>query len=75
MLATTTHPALLGTMAKGPAGEAMTLRKVQVGVGGGKVQEAIKHLTGDNELVSRAEEARLLEKGDSVILMRGHDWR
>jgi hypothetical protein len=69
------HPTLLGMIAKGPAGEAMTLRKVQVGVGRGKMQEAIERLIGDNNLASGAEEARLLEEGDSVVLVGRHDWR
>jgi hypothetical protein len=62
-------------MAKGPAREATTLREVQVGIGRGKAKETIEHLARDDDSASGAEEAGLLEEGDSVVLMGGHDWR
>jgi hypothetical protein len=62
-------------MAERPAGETMTLHEMQVGVSRGKAKETIEHLTRDDDSASRAEEAGLLEEGDSVVLMGGHDWR
>jgi hypothetical protein len=69
------HATLLGMMAERPAGETMTLREMQVGIGRGKAKKTVKRLTEDDDSASGAEEAGLLEEGDSVVLMRGHDWR
>jgi hypothetical protein len=69
------YTALLGAMAKGPAREATTLRKVQVGIGRGKAKKAVERLARDGDSASRAEETRLLKEGDSVVLVGGHDCR
>jgi hypothetical protein len=73
-LTVTVHAALLGMISKSPTGKATTLCEVQVGIGRGEAQETIECLARDNNATSGAEETRLLEEGDSVILMRGHDW-
>jgi hypothetical protein len=69
----TMHTTLLSTMAKYPAGKTMTLHEVQVGIGRGETQETVECLARDRDSTSRAEEARLLKEGDSMILMGGHD--
>jgi hypothetical protein len=61
-------------MAKFSAGETTTLRKVQIGIDRGKTQETVEHLRRDRDATSGAEETRLLEEGDSVVLVGGHDW-
>jgi hypothetical protein len=60
-------------MAEATTGEAPTLRKVQVGIRGGEAQEAIERLARDGDAANRSEERRLLEEGDSVVLMEYHD--
>jgi hypothetical protein len=60
-------------MAEATTGEALTLRKVQVGIRGGEVQEAVEHLARDGNTANGDEERRLLEEGDGVILVINHD--